>query len=173
MGYRGLCSTHYQAELKAKALRAKAKDKRAKIRQKRADSFSKLRDVMDQVFSRFIRLRDTDRHGVGFCIDCGERMEWQDLDNGHFIPRDRLATRWDEVNCAAQKTSCNRFHSGRQFEFALGLDKRYGEGTAKLVLERSYIVTKIPTVELKEMIALCSEKVEKMLKEKDFVPWKR
>ncbi len=170
-GGRGLCAYHYVEEQKAKAAALKVKEKKAKNRQKKADSFTKLKEVLDSIFSRFIRLRDTDRHGVGFCIDCGERVEWGELDNGHFISRDRLATRWDELNCAAQKTSCNRFHSGRQFEFAKGLDNKYGQGTADLILAKSYQITKYSTIEMKEMIALYSQKVEKLLKEKDFQPW--
>lgn len=173
MGCKGLCGPHYMENLKAKALLTKAKEKKAKMRQKRADSFSKLRDTLDQVFSKFIRLRDTDCDGVGFCIDCGERMEWHELDNGHFIGRDRLITRWDEQNCAAQKSSCNRFHSGRQFEFGLALDQRYGPDTAKDILQRSYTIVKYPTIELKEMIAHYEKKVQELLQKKNFRPWKK
>ena len=172
-GGRGLCTGHYMEEQKAKHAAKKAKEKKAKSRAKRADSYTFLKEKLDIIFSRFIRLRDTNQEGIGNCIDCGERGEWHEFDTGHFISRDRLATRWDEMNCAAQKSSCNRFHSGRQFEFSKGLDNRYGAGTADSILAKSYQEIKYSTVEMKDLIVYYQEKVERLLKDKKFVPWKK
>ena len=171
-GKRGLCDKHYAEEQIAKAkkreLTAKAKEKRAKIREKKASSVSKLRDTLDQVFSKYIRLRDTDKYGNGYCIDCGERIEWKNVQCGHFISRKMMATRWDEQNCQAQKDGCNMFQQGRQFEFGLGLDNLYGPGTAEQILNRSREIKKWTSFGLKEMIQHYNEKVAELLKTKQF-----
>lgn len=171
-GKRNLCDKCYQKEQvekeKARVKSAKAKEKKAKARERKASSISKLTKTLDQVFSRFIRLRDTDERGVGYCIDCGERMEWKNIQCGHFMSRRHKSTRWDELNCAAQKDSCNMFEQGRQFEFAKGLDGRYGEGTADLLLNRSRQDKKWTSDELKSLIQHYNEKCKELESRKSF-----
>jgi hypothetical protein len=171
-GKRGLCDSCYAKEQQAKAkkreITEKAKVKKTKLREKKANSISKLRDTLDQVFSKYIRLRDTDKHGYGYCIDCRERIEWKNVQCGHFISRQAMATRWDEQNCQAQKDGCNMFKQGRQFEFGIGLDHLYGPGTAEQILTRSREIKKWAAFELKEMIQHYNEKVAELLKSKQF-----
>lgn len=170
-GKRGLCDRHYneeqQAKAKAREKTAKAKEKRAKVREKKASSINTLKTKLDLVFSRFIRLRDTDPNGVAYCIDCGERIEWKNVQCGHFISRRMLSTRWDEQNCAAQMDRCNGFMAGRQFEFGKGLDIKYGEGTADAILIRSREIKKWTAFELKELIDHYSEKVKQLERNKN------
>lgn len=172
-GKRGLCDKCYQKEQlekeKARVKTAKLKEKKAKIREKKASSISKLTKTLDQVFSKFIRLRDTDERGVGYCIDCGERMEWKNIQCGHFMSRRLLSVRWDEMNCAAQKDGCNMFQQGRQFEFAKGLDARYGDGTADLLLTRSREIKKWTSDELKSLIQHYNEKCKELESRKTFI----
>lgn len=172
-GCRGLCKYHYGIQQKAKQAVLKEKEKKSKARLKKAESFSKLRDKLDEIFSRFIRLRDTDNHGRGVCIDCGQVAEFNELDCGHFMSRTSLSTRWDEVNCAAQKTSCNRFQQGRQYEFGMGLDASYGKGTAESLLIKSKQPRKWSSDELKDLIVYYTQEVEKLLKTKAFHPWQK
>lgn len=90
---------------------------------------------LDKVFSEYIRLRDANSQGICWCITCGRPFRWNDGDAGHYVQRDRLATRYDEKNVNAQCKYCNRFRSGEQYIHGTEIDKKYGEGTAqKLIL---------------------------------------
>lgn len=93
----------------------------------------------DKYFSLFIRQRDS-INGVATCITCGKMTS--QFDCGHFISRDREAVRYDEKNSHAQCVSCNRFKSGRQYEHGLFIDKKYGEGTAEKLLQKSRMLSR-------------------------------
>jgi len=90
---------------------------------------------LDKLFSKFIRLRDANRQGICKCITCNRLFRWNEGDAGHYVQRDRLATRFDERNVNAQCTYCNRFRSGEQYKHGIAINKKYGQGTAeKLIL---------------------------------------
>jgi len=171
-GKRGLCDKHYALYIKTRSKKqeatAKAKEKKAKLRKKKAESVSKLTKKLDTVFSLFIRLRDTDANGIGRCIDCGEIVEWSNLQCGHFASRTKMSTRWDEQNCAGQKDGCNMFQQGRQFEFSIGLDERYGAGTALRLITASREVRKYTSAELLELIEIYRGKVIELAASKAF-----
>jgi 5-methylcytosine-specific restriction endonuclease McrA len=85
----------------------------------------KVVNKLDASFSEFVRLRDSDKNGICKCITCGNFKHWQEMDAGHFITRDNMATRWEEENVNAQCQSCNRFKGGKQYEHGLAIDKKY------------------------------------------------
>ena len=92
-------------------------------------------DKLDRVFSLFIRQRDS-KNGFGNCCTCGKLVDIKEAHCGHFISRRHQATRFNEKNCALQCVACNTFNQGRQYEFGIYIDKRWGEGTAeKLLIE--------------------------------------
>lgn len=91
----------------------------------------------DKYFSKYIRHRDTDHRGIGRCITCPKHVSVKNADAGHFINRDRAATRYDERNVNLQCRKCNRFQSGNQYEHGLAIDRKYGEGTAEELLQKS------------------------------------
>ena len=92
----------------------------------------------DRLFSLWIRQRDA-VNGICRCITCGTPHPWRSIHNGHFMSRARESTRYHEKNTASQCVSCNTFNQGRQFDFGLAIDKRYGPGTA----ERLSILSKV------------------------------
>lgn len=94
----------------------------------------------DKVFSEYIRKREIDQNGYTECITCGRKFHWKDIDCGHFISRRYEATRYDELNSNPQCRSCNRFNQGRQLEYAVALNKKYGIGTAEGLLEKSKMI---------------------------------
>lgn len=102
---------------------------RGEDKQKDKTGFKTIKTKLDTVFSDFIRIRDADDQGICKCITCPRFYHWKEMDCGHFIDRDQLATRWEPKNCAAQCRYCNRMKTGRRFEFGKALDKRYGLGT--------------------------------------------
>lgn len=109
------------------------------IRQQPISEIRKQILKLDRVFSQFIRLRDANRQGICFCITCGKTFHWKDGDAGHFVQRDRYATRYDERNVHAQCKYCNRFRSGEQSIHGMQIDKKYGEGTAAQLITISKI----------------------------------
>lgn len=107
------------------------------IKNSRSQPVSDLRrqiNKLDKVFSEYIRLRDADRYGTCKCITCNRFFLWNEGDAGHYMQRDRLATRYDERNVNAQCKYCNRFRSGEQYIHGIKIDEKYGEGTAQTLV---------------------------------------
>jgi len=103
----------------------------------KSKSINQLVADLDKVFSIFIRLRDIDADGFSYCVTCGKPMTLKTSQCGHFISRRHFATRWEEKNCAAQCVGCNMFAQGKQYEFGLAIDMRFGIGTAQKLLIQS------------------------------------
>lgn len=85
-----------------------------KTPRKHTPSIKTLRDKLDMVFSKYIRLRDSRKFGYFqfVCISCGETKPYSQMDCGHFHSRRNMNTRWDEENCNGQCRHCNRFLNG-------------------------------------------------------------
>lgn len=96
----------------------------------------------DSVFSYWIRNRDADDFGYVSCITCGKRKPWQEVDNGHYISRRYIQTRFDEQNCHAQCKGCNGFHAGMTDVYALQLLRRYGPNILEDLEKRKKIEIK-------------------------------
>ena len=84
----------------------------------------------DRLFSLWVRQGGA-VDGVSRCVTCGTPHPWRSIHCGHFMSRGRESTRYHEKNTGCQCVSCNTFDQGRQFEFGLYIDKRYGAGTAE------------------------------------------
>jgi len=103
-------------------------------------STAKLKKKLDAVFSKYIRWRDK-----GVCFTCGHTNDPKKMQCGHFVPRQYLATRYDEKNCHCQCFACNMFYGGQPSVYATKLEKVYGRGTvAKLEKLRTKIVKDFP-----------------------------
>lgn len=112
----------------------------------------KLINKLDESFSLFIRLRDSDHQGVCKCITCGDFKHYTQMDAGHFVTRDNMATRWEEQNVNAQCPHCNRFKAGKQFEHGLAIDKKYKQpGLASSLMVKSKSVCNWTDQELDTM----------------------
>ena len=123
-----------------------------------------LKGKLDRLFSEYIRRRDADYAGYCRCVTCGKMQHWREMDAGHFVPRDRIATRWDVTNVHPQCRECNRFRSGKQYEHGRAIDRMYGSGTAdRLMALGSARVAKISAFQMEEMI----ESVKALLKRLD------
>lgn len=64
--------------------------------------------------------------GFCVCITCGAQKPWKEMDAGHFIQREHLATRYDRNNVWPQCRKCNRFKGGRHSVFRDELIKMFG-----------------------------------------------
>lgn len=123
--------------------------------------YQSLKKSLDRVFSRYIRLRDSNELGLCRCVTCGAFFHWKELHCGHFVTRNHLATRWDERNCNAQCVKCNSFNSGEQFKHGQAIDKKFGKGTAEFLQNLGGAKAKVNTLWLKMEI----EKVKKKIKD--------
>ena len=121
---------------------------------------------LDAIFSLYVRLRDTDENGYGKCITSGQIIHFKDADCGHFISRNNMATRFNEKNCNLQGRKDNRFLSGRQYEHGLSIDRKWGQGTAELLLVKSKGRLDYHDFELQALILHYQKLVEKLKKQK-------
>ena len=86
---------------------------------KKEKTQAQLKKELDRVFSIYIR-----QHYDKECYTCGKVGT---LQNGHFVPRQYLATRWDENNCRPQCVGCNIFGNGKPLDFEERLKKDLGD----------------------------------------------
>lgn len=86
-------------------------------------------DNLWSVFSRYIRLRDSDGMGYCKCFTCSRVQFWKEMECGHGIGRQHMATKYDEKNNHAQCHKCNSLEDGREDIYMKAVDKKYGPGT--------------------------------------------
>lgn len=118
---------------------------------------------LDIIFSRYVRLKDADLYGNVKCISCLKVDNWKNLDNGHFVPRAHMYTRFSENNCRPQCVHCNRTKRGNLVEFAKALEIER-PGSVEELYEQAKIVYHYTREELKGMIAAYMVKLKKVQK---------
>ena len=123
---------------------------------------SKLKKKLDKYFSLFIRLKDADKNGYNFCYTCNKRDYYKYLQNGHFISRKYLATRYEEQNCRPQCPACNVFRYGEQYRFGQKLGKKIAEDLQL----KSKTTVKLMAIDYEEKITYYKAAVKKLLKAK-------
>jgi hypothetical protein len=127
-----------------------------KISDKRMESFQDndlqtLIDECDTVFSRYIRIKYSRPDGICECYTCGTEQRYQNLQNGHFIPRANLATRFLEENCKPQCVGCNINARGNMKVFEQKLESEH-KGIVDWLREQGNSVYKPSRTELKELL---------------------
>lgn len=123
---------------------------------------------LDDIFSKYIRLRDTDDSGYGQCISSGKFIHYSEADAGHFMSRRFLSTRWNERNVNLQGRHANRFDQGQQYSQGLRIDSKYGKGTAEILEAESKKTSHITDFELEILIKHYKSEVKRLLKRKNF-----
>lgn len=117
------------------------------------------------IFSEYIRRRDAKKFSGGDfvkCITCSHIAHWKELDCGHFVSRRHLATKYHEKNNAAQCKGCNGPGSGKQYEYGLEIDRRYGAGTAQWILQASRAQVKWGSWEFEVLIEDYKQKLKEL-----------
>lgn len=118
----------------------KDKDKPKKQKKK---TVLKLKKELDKVFSLFIRHKYA-KNGYVECYTCYEKKEINSIQNGHFVSRAHLATRYMEENCRPQCVGCNVFGGGRTAIYANRLETENPGIVAKLYRQAQEIVKNYP-----------------------------
>ena len=140
-----------------------------RTKRKVKDKLSKkaLTEKLDTVFSRYIRLKFSDRHGYCTCISCGKPQFWKYIQNGHYMSRRYLSTRWSEDNCRPQCVACNMFNQGNIQAYRVALIRQIGEQRVNLIEARARQQDFKPgEFELNAMISHYTKEVERLAKEK-------
>jgi len=88
---------------------------------------AQLKKDLDDIFSIYIRQKFSDTNGNNTCYTCGKAGTIKTMQNGHFVSRQYLATRWDENNCRIQCCGCNLFGNGKPLDFEERLKKELGD----------------------------------------------
>jgi hypothetical protein len=104
-------------------------------------------EKLDKVFSIYIRRRYA-INDIAKCVTCGKEDHWSKLQNGHFMSRKHLSTRWNEDNCQVQCAGCNVFRYGEQYLYSQYL----GDKLAQELYIESKQICKFTDVELQEKI---------------------
>lgn len=117
---------------------------------------------LDEVFSRYIRLRDADENGYIRCISCGKIHHFSDMDCGHFINRSHMVTRYDEHNCNGQCRWCNRFDEGNNIGYTRGLIAKYGAQIIDILYARKHMIKKWEPFELEILIEHYQKEIQKL-----------
>lgn len=120
------------AELKASGLLTKASE----MGKGKSDK-AKAKAKADKWFSEWIRLRDSDEHGIATCITSGKRAHWRTMDAGHYLSRAKEATRYDERNVHAQSKMQNRYQGGHFMEHGFRIEEKYGRGTVHALEQKA------------------------------------
>jgi hypothetical protein len=81
------------------------------------------------LFSEYIRRRDSDENGYIKCCTCGKSAHWKEVDAGHFISRKQNMTLYDERNSHAQCKYCNGPKQGNIIAYQDFMLNKYGQKT--------------------------------------------
>lgn len=114
-------------------------------------SISQLKKKADQVFSKWIRKRDS-RSGFNTCVTCGKTALIEELQCGHYESRKHNATRYREDNCHCQCPGCNVFQHGNMAKYSLWIDQRYGPNKRKELRREAQKIKQFTRTELEEII---------------------
>ena len=120
--------------------------------------------TLDPLFSKYIRLKAAKGCGYVRCVSCGAIRPWQETDCGHYVSREKMATRFDVRNVAPQCLSCNRFKEGNKAEFAVYLIAEYGKDILLTLVNLSRTQKQYRLPELKEMGKFYRQEIKEMEK---------
>lgn len=122
---------------------------------------------LDKVFSEYIRLKNANDAGYCRCVTCGKYFYWRNIQNGHYMSRRYMATRYSEMNCHPQCMPCNVMQHGNIPQYRMWLVKTYGEGkVAQLEAMALTQTMKFTESDYRELLDYYSKLVRTLKKQK-------
>lgn len=97
------------------------------------EKLTPLKKKADSVFSLYIRLRD-----AGRCYTCDHVGDIKRMQAGHYVSRQCLELRYDEMNVHTQCPRCNMYHDGEKITYRERLIAEYGPGPVELLEMRRH-----------------------------------
>ena len=123
------------------------------------NSISYLVQKLDDIVSRYIRIKYSDQYGLVNCYTCPDRKHFTLMQAGHFISRDEMATRWEEKNLKPQCNQCNCDKYGNLQVFKANLEKET-PGITEWLLDQSRQPVKFSRNDLSEMLVIFKQKLK-------------
>lgn len=111
------------------------------IEMKKKPTKTSLRKKLDTLFSIYIRTKYAMSNGNVSCYTCPKVAHYKEMQNGHFVPRQYLATRYDERNCRPQCYACNMLFNGQPSTFARKLEQEK-KGIVSELDKLRHVITK-------------------------------
>lgn len=133
----------------------KIKSKIKKIPKIKVSSRKTLVKNADKYCSEYIRARDKK------CCICGSTER---LTNGHLFSRTSYNTRWYELNCHCQCSSCNMIHEFNPHIYTKWFIDKYGYEKYNELFERHNLIVKYKAFDLIRIADEYKEKLEKITK---------
>ncbi len=78
------------------------------------------------LLQKLVRMKAANEYGFAQCVTCGKTAPWQELQGGHYIPRQHKFHKLREENIHPQCVSCNGFKKGAMAEYTLFMIDYYG-----------------------------------------------
>ncbi|WP_455639336.1 recombination protein NinG [Parabacteroides sp.] len=125
-----------------------------------------LQQLLDKIFSVYIRLRHANQFGFCKCITCGEMLSWVRIQNGHYIDRRHIATRYDERNCHPQCPRCNIGSRGNHEKYKRAIVAEYGVKVLEELESGKRSIEKLTVADYQDKIAYYKAEVKRLKKEK-------
>ena len=119
---------------------------------KKKPTVSKLHKKLWPLFSKFIRLRDSEGKEGANCFTCKKWYEIKLLQAGHFLSRRHKATLYEEKNVHAQCYNCNINLKGNPAKYFVEMEKKYGRPLVDRLMKQSNEIKQFKPYELEEMI---------------------
>jgi hypothetical protein len=131
-------------------------------KQTASKSTGKLKKDLDSIFSKYIRLRDSNGSGCFKCITCSDIIEWKYGHNCHYWSRNILSTRYDEENCNAGCRDCNVFDKSHNTKYAIALLDKYGDKILRQLDKKRRVKIILKKVDYLEKIDYYKKEVKEL-----------
>lgn len=157
-------------KMHTKALKVASKPKK-KIASKSKTSSTGSRTKAKAAIQKFRRYESSDKNGVVKCVTCPIQRQWnKGMHGGHYIPSERTATCFDEMNIHPQCAGCNKFKMNdpvyilryRQF-----LINEFGLKSVELLEIRSNKTKKYSKVEFQAIEKYYEDKFNRLWEERN------
>jgi len=128
-------------------------------------SLSTLEHELDLIFGQFIAYRD---YNNGWkCFICGIRIPSKAYGQVcHFIPRAKMPTRYDEMNCHFGCIDCNCFDPLHINRYVNRMHEVYGIPHTDSLIYQSSRLQKYMRHEIRNLIDLYTDKVKELRRQK-------
>lgn len=128
----------------------------------RTVSVKTIKHKADELWSKYIRLSESDSTGYCRCCSCDKVYPWKEVDCGHFISRNHNLGRYKRENCHAQCKKCNRFREGNKAGYAVYLQKQYGPQIIEELNRLQYKIKRFTVEELQELVCTIKNEIVRL-----------
>lgn len=132
---------------------------------KRKKGLPGLKSEATKLFQKWVRLNAADDEGFCYCVSCGNRKHWSEMDGGHYIPRSSTMWVLSEKNVHPQCRHCNRFamqYKAAAQAYTLFMIDTYGREQVDYMIATQKRPVKLFRSDLEEFIEDLKPKVQRL-----------